>query len=114
MTKFRLFASEAEIKFRELRASGFKPGETEEYSLTHGGNADTETLGMFDTKEEALAELEKCGATTFMQLTSPSGKYYLVREYGVEELELDEDGDVIQGEGVWAYSPAELPEEVLA
>ena len=113
MIQYALFASEAAITFRELREFGFNPGDTQKYSI-RGCYDGSETLGVFDTWEEAFKALKNCGETTFTQLTAPSGVYYRVREYGIEELEVDEDRHVIQGSDVWYLSPrVDLPEEVL-
>lgn len=71
------------------------------------GDIFDEIVKSFDSKDEALNALKAYTSTIDI-----SGDLYEVTEYYVEENEYDEDGEWIDGGGIWEFSP--LPEEVEA
>ena len=101
MTKFELKKQSVEIKWKDRY--NIKVG----CSVDHDGDHYDEIVKSFDTKDEAIAELQKY-TTSITKLSSAAGKYYLVEEYYVEESNYDEDGDWESGGDIWELSKIEI------
>lgn len=54
---------------------------------------------MEDAKNELLNY-----KSNIRELSGNYGKYYLVEEYYIEENIYDEDGELLEGEGIWEFS----------
>lgn len=94
--KFEIRKEDIEISYRNRR--DIKEGCTQNQD-----DHQTETVKSFDSKEEALNDL-KGRKTEITELSGGAGKYYLVTEYFVEEIEVDEDGEETEDLGTWGYS----------
>lgn len=66
---------------------------------------DPEVLESYDSLEEAKKALASFESNIRELLDDIGRRYYLVREYMVEENEYDEDGDWCGGGDDWAFSP---------
>lgn len=65
---------------------------------------DPELIRSFDEKDKALEELKKY--STVVEKTRPfAGRaFYEVKEYFVEEVEYNEEGDIVNSGNIWEYS----------
>lgn len=91
MTKYRITHEEWKI---DGIGKNYEPTREEffEYATDNPNGADfDEEVGLYDTKEEALAELEKYRCTYDIWENYHEARYDL---YAVEELVYDEDGDI--------------------
>lgn len=96
------------IKY-ELRKGSIEISYKNRFEIAPGIAVDDidEVIATFDTLEDAKKELEKY-STYIRSLSGSAGSYYLVEEYFVEEIELDEDEDFICSLGVHEYSKMEF------
>lgn len=62
-----------------------------------------EIVASFDNLEDAKNELLNY-KSNIRELSGNYGKYYLVEEYYIEENIYDEDGELLEGEGIWEFS----------
>lgn len=101
MKKFELKKQSIEIKWKD------RYNISEGCSVDHDRDQFDELVKSFDTKEEALTELQKY-TTGITELSSAIGKYYLVEEYYVEENTYDEDGDFESGGDILEFSKIKI------
>jgi hypothetical protein len=102
MIQYNLVEESVEIKFSEREK--IKTGCT----TNQPGDRYPKIIKKFTEKEEALDELKKYKSTVRGDLQNHGISYYLVTEYYVEEIEVDEDGEFVDGGGIWEFS--EMPE----
>lgn len=101
MKKFELKKQAVEIKWSDR--NNIKAG----CSVNNDGDHYSEIVKSFDTKEEALADLQKY-TTEITELSNAAGKYYLVEEYYVEENTYDEYGEWESGGDIWEFSKIKI------
>ena len=92
MRKYEVLRKDVEIKYAERKS--LKPG-----CAVGALDVVPETIGSFDTPEEAEKELSKY--KTSIQESSNSGcAYFAVSEYYIESNEYDSDGLFVDSDGV--------------
>ena len=66
---------------------------------------DPELIDSFDTFEQAVEELNKHNTSiVYMQGYGYNSDYYIVTEYAVMEVIVDEDGEIVEGDDIWVFS----------
>lgn len=99
MRKYEVLRKDVEIKYAERKS--LKPG----CAVDVLGVA-PETIGSFDTLEEAEKEFSKY-KTSIQELSNSGGDYFAVSEYYIESNEYDSDGLFVDSDGCSTYQEAE-------
>lgn len=100
MRKYEVLRKDVEIKYAERMSlkSGCAVGALDVVP---------ETIGSFDTLEEAEKELSK-NKTNIQELSSSGGAYFAVSEYYIESNEYDSDGLFVDSDGVKKVSDMKI------
>lgn len=92
-----------EIMENSIEVPGNKRGEIKEGISLTSNDQYPKLILSFDSLTDAKAELQKY-KSTITELCGSAGKYYLVKEYYIEENLYDEYGEWIEGGGVHEFS----------
>lgn len=66
-----------------------------------------EIIKSFDTKKDAIKELEKY-ASKIDELSGSNGKFYSVTEYYIQENIYDDEDEWRDGGNIWAFAPFKI------
>lgn len=100
MRKYEILRKDVEIKYAERKS--LKPG-----CAVGALDVVPETIGSFDTPEEAEKELSKY-KTSIQELSNSGGAYFAVSEYYIESNEYDSDGLFVDSDGVKKVSDMKI------
>lgn len=99
--QYNVVSSRVEVGFKDRHKIVKGIAFDNEFSST----IDPELIGSFDTLEQATEELNKHHTSIcYMKGYGYNSDYYLVTEYAVMEVILDEDGEIVEGDDVWRFS----------
>lgn len=99
--KYNVVSSEVEVSSKDRHKIVKGIAFDNEFSST----LDPELIGSFDTLEQATEELNKHHTSiVYMQGYGYNSDYYLVTEYAIMEVILDEDGEIVEGDDIWEFS----------
>lgn len=106
MKKFALMQDTFEIVEKKARA--FSADEIFGAGILDASSSDPATVSLFDTLEEARAKLAE-----FVPVTRKRGSFITGEAQWIEEVEVDEDGDVDEFVSTWGFNvdPLEIEEE---
>ena len=96
MIKYELRENSREVKYKERFE--IAPGCT-----ANQDDCESKLIKSFDSKEDALKELEQY-ESNICKFDTATGPKYEVTEYFVEEVECNEDGEWVAGGDIWGFS----------
>lgn len=100
MRKYEVLRKDVEIKYAER--TSLKPG-----CAVGALDVAPETIGSFDTLEEAEKEFSKYN-THIQELSNSGDAYFAVSEYYIESNEYDSDGLFVDSDGVKKVSDIKI------
>jgi len=97
LKKYEIIKNSIEVPYKRRK-------EIEEgITLTERNISNPETVGSFDTLEEAKLNFRGL-KSNIKELSGPIGTYYLVEEYCIEENSYDEDMNLAESGDIWEFS----------